>query len=93
MDKIFGMSIEVAAVIVPTAVTIGTFALGDLINLIMDWIKSRVLNCRIRRNIKAWIEIVKVPLQRDIDVLRKTAEASRQNEQLQQPRMEWVPLL
>lgn len=92
-DWLMGLPESVAAIYIPTIASIIVFVLGYLINLLIDLIKRHFRRKRLRRALKVWIDIISIPLQKDINSLKKLAIDIEQNVSIQQPAFEWFSIM
>lgn len=87
------MSEEMAAIVIPTAASIIVFILGYIINEIIDLCKEDSRKATARKSVLVWIDIVLDPLNKDITSVRKFAADCVDNKSIQQPVLNWLPLL
>lgn len=91
--QIFGMTEAEATIFIPTFASIIVFILGYVFNSFLKCRHEAEVRRRHRESVIEWIKIIKIPLKEDINLIKDFSKECLNNTWLQQPQLNWRPLL
>lgn len=89
VEKLWGMSIEGGAVILPMVVSIAVFVFGVLIDRCLKANDEKNETIAFRDALFGWIDLVKEPVEKQVECLQVFSKAIKENRTLQNERLEF----